>query len=1135
VTAIPPGGVFEAQRRAANPAISAWVMANAGSGKTRVLTDRVIRLLLAGAAPNTILCLTFTKAAAAEMANRLHQRLGKWSVLPEHDLRSELSALLGRKPAPDEIALARQLFARTLDAVGRLRIQTIHAFCESVLKRFPLEAGVPPHFAIADDSTSAQLLEEARDRLLSGARAAPLLAESLMFVVGEVEERGFQTVLNELVAERRKLRPLLGAHGEDIETVIASIRTLLGVAPADSVDAIRATFAAAIPVQDLTRAAAALDAGATTDRTRAQRIRAFLRLEHRADRIDPDWLDIFMTAEGEPRKVLISQKAQKTDPGALAILDAEQQRVITLCERLKSVTVATGTAALLRLGNAVLEYYAEAKRVRALLDYDDLILKTGELLQREGSASWVLYKLDGGIDHVLVDEAQDTSPEQWDVVKSLCGEFFAGRGAHDRPRTVFAVGDAKQSIFSFQGADPIAVTRMQAHFETRARAASQVFDRVPLEVSFRSCAAVLETVDAVFNADTARDGVASEEQPVIRHRAFRAEAGGLVELWEPTIPQEEDPGDPWDAPLDYAGASSPPVQLAHRIAGAIRRMLDSGEILESRGRPIQPGDILILVRRRDAFFAEMVRALKAANVPVAGADRMVLAEQIAVMDLLALARFVLLPEDDLNLATVLKGPLFSLDDDDLFALCHGRVGRLWRALRERATERPHWQAAVDELRALLARADQSPPFEFFADILGRRRGRERLVTRLGHEASDPIDEFVALTLTYERQNAPTLQGFLAWFEAGAAEIKRDMEQGRNEARVMTVHGAKGLEASIVFLPDTCSMPDGRTDPRLLWTADATPLPLWPIRAANDDAQCSAARQAARLMRTREYRRLLYVAATRARDRLYICGWQRKERPAGSWYDLLAPAIEGHKDAVDVALPWPGRRLVRPHLGPSEPDPSPLAVAAAASDVPKWCADAAPPEPTPPRPLMPSRPAAEPGVRSPLGADDGVRFARGRLVHRLLQTLPELPPEARAAAAVRFLERPIHGLDEEQQALLAREVLAVLDQADFAPLFAEGSVAEVPVVGRLGDQVIAGQIDRLVVTDTEVLVLDYKTQRPVPASAEDAPTAYVRQMAAYRRALAAIYSDRTIRCCLLWTDGPSLMELPGGLLDRHVPH
>jgi ATP-dependent helicase/nuclease subunit A len=1120
---------FEAQRRAANPAISAWVMANAGSGKTRVLIDRVIRLLLAGTQPGAILCLTFTKAAAAEMANRLHQRLGEWSVMPEPELREALKHLLGRAPAREELALARQLFARTLDANGKLRIQTIHAFCESLLKRFPLEAGVPPHFGIADEGTAAQLLEEARERLLASAEAHPLLSAALAFIVGEVEEIGLQAVLSELVAERRKLQRLLGTH-RDIETIIAAVRKRLGVDEAETPETLRANFVASLPDAALRRAAAALDAGSSTDQERARCIRAFLDARD-ASRLDPDWYDIFLTEKREPRKTIITQRAQKADPAAAAVLLAEQARVSEFCTRLKSITVAAGTAALLRLGNALLEYYTEAKRARALLDYDDLILKTGEMLRRDGSASWVLYKLDGGIDHVLVDEAQDTSPEQWDVIAALCDEFFAGHSARERPRTVFAVGDAKQSIFSFQGADPVAFQRMHAHFEQRARAASQVFERVPMEVSFRSCTTVLEAVDAVFNRPEARDGIAEQDEPV-RHRAHRVGAGGLIELWAPPAPPEDAPADPWDAPLDYVSAASPAMQLAQRLATFIRRMIDSGEKLESKGRAIQPGDILILVRRRDAFFTEMVRALKAANIPVAGADRMILADQIAVMDLLALARFVLLPEDDLNLATVLKGPLFGFDDDDLFALCYGRSGRLWKALQTHAREQLRWRHALDELSRILARADRMPPFEFFAGILGEGRGRERLIARLGHEATDPIDEFLALTLAYERQSAPTLQGFLAWFEAGAAEVKRDMEQGRNEARVMTVHGAKGLEANVVFLPDTCGMPDGRTDPKVLWTDDPLPFPLWPIRTANDDAVCSAARHASRIAREREYRRLLYVAATRARDRLYVCGWQRDRRPPGSWYDLLAPAFA---NAMDVLLPWQetGKRIMAPQTAPCERDTG-LEEDHSTAPPPSWCTAVAPLEPTPPRPLMPSRPETEPSVRSPLADDDGARFKRGRLIHRLLQTLPDLPPETRAAAAARYLARPIHRLSAEQQAQFAREALAVLAHPEFAPLFGPDCVAEAPIVGRIGDHVIAGQVDRLVVTDDAVFVLDYKTQRPVPASPAEAPRAYVAQMAAYRLALSSIYPDRAIRCCLVWTDGPSLMELPADLLDRHAP-
>lgn len=1133
-TVLDDSPALAAQRSAADPTASVWVVANAGSGKTRVLTDRVIRLLLARTPPHAILCLTFTKAAAAEMANRLHQRLGRWAILDEPTLKRELHQLLGRQADGDEEALARQLFARTLDAGARLRIQTIHAFCESLLKRFPLEAGVQPHFAIADDATAAQLLDEACEHLLATAGTDPPLAAALAHVVGAVDESGFREVVEELVGERRKLRRLLAAHKGDVEALVGAVWTALGVLPADTPEKLRADFAAATPLDELRRAASALEKGAATDRDRAAQIRIFTSDRERVRRVDA-WIALFLTKDGEPRKTLATAAARKADPGAVEILEREQQRVVHLCGRLKSVGVARSTAALLRLGKALLDRYDAAKRQHALLDYDDLILAAGDLLRGDGRVQWVLFKLDGGIDHILVDEAQDTSPEQWDVIAALAAEFFAGQGARERPRTVFAVGDGKQSIFSFQGADPEAFARMHDHFGERVKAAKQVFFKQELLHSFRSTAAVLGTVDAVFAPPAVREGVGFDKE--IRHHVHRRGAAGLVEVWPVLCPSAGDDPDPW-APLDYLPETSPAALLARRIAATVRRWIDEKEMLESRGRPIRPGDVLILVRKRDAFFDEMVRALKAARVPVAGADRMVLGEQLAVMDLLALARFVLLPEDDLNLATVLKGPLFGLDDDDLLALCYRRRGRLWAELRDRAGERPRWRAAADELSAWLARADYVPPFEFFSGILGAGAGRARILARLGSESADPIDEFLSLTLAFEAQNPPTLQGFLHWFASGAAEVKRDMEQNRDEARVMTIHGAKGLEANIVFMPDTCSLPDARTDAKLLWTQGPMPLPLWPVRSADDDAACTAAREIARRLREREYRRLLYVGLTRARDRLYICGWQGERPPAPEcWYNLIAPAVERDARAAAVALPWGegARRIHIPQEGACETEPPAPEDRVQAEAGPRWTDALAPAEPEPPRPLAPSRPAlADPAARSPLGGEDPLAFRRGILIHRLLQTLPDLPDAAREAAAARFLARPAHGLSDADREDIRRETLAVIRHPDFAPLFGPGSAAEVPVVGRVGARVISGQVDRILVRPDAVMVLDYKTSRPAPAEAGAVPAAYLAQMAAYRAALGRIYPGRPVRCFLLWTDRPQLMELPAGLLDAHAP-
>lgn len=1128
------------QRAAANPGVSAWVAANAGTGKTSVLVDRVIRLLLErDARPASILCLTFTKAAAAEMDTRLYRRLGEWTVLPGRALTEQLNDLLGRPPGPDDLAAARRLFAKALDAPGRVRIQTIHAFCESILKRFALEARVPPHFAIADERTASELIDEARERLLGRAARPGPLQDALRFVAGAIDEAGFGRLLAELVRERRKLRRLLAKAGDDIAAAADAIRATLGVRGDETPERALAEFAAATPGAQLQRAATALDSGSAADQGRAAAVRAWLTSPDRAAHFEA-WAEIFVTDKGTARKNLITKAAQKADPIALDILLKEQARVLAAIERRNTLHVAAASTALLTVGAALVAEYEAEKRARALLDYDDLILKTSALLQTPGVAPWVLYKLDGGLDHILVDEAQDTSPEQWDVIGALSEEFFAGSGAKAGARTVFAVGDEKQSIFSFQGADPEAFERMRRHFATRVPQAGEIWRPVDLHISFRSTEAVLAAVDRVFAQATARAGVVSGGG-IIRHTPYRFGEAGLVELWPPVEKEVAEDAAPWDAPLDYVNRHSPPAVLAGRIAGLIRDWLRNGERLESQDRPITPGDVMILVRKRDRFFEEMVRALKAAGVPVAGADRLVLAEHIAVMDMIALGDFALLPDDDLTLATVLKGPLFGLDDDSLFDLCWRRPARLWTVLKARAGERPEWQAAVDELFTLLGKADIVRPYEFYGELLGARRGRERVLRRLGPEAADPLDEFLVLTLAYERQHAPSLQGFLQWFRAGAAEIKRDLEQARNEVRVLTIHGAKGLEAPIVFLPDTCSAPDGRQDPLLFWhkaKRDGDPaLPLWPVARSHDDPTIAALRDNAVAAREREYRRLLYVALTRARDRLYIGGWQSgPNRPEGCWYDLIEPALKQSKGAEQVRLPT-GETVWRLQSAQTK-TPDRLAEAADShpdQPLPAWARQPAPAEPSPPRPLAPSRPESdEPAMSSPLGPDRGRRFRRGLLVHRLLELLPELPPEVRREGAARFLSRQAAELSAAAQTALAGEVLAVLESPEFAPLFGPGSQAEVPLAGRIGNSVIAGQVDRLVVTRDEVVVVDFKTNRPAPATSDQVDSLYLRQMALYRALLRSVFPYRTVRCALLWTDGPRLMAIPQLTLDLFDP-
>ncbi|HEV2264084.1 MAG TPA: double-strand break repair helicase AddA [Stellaceae bacterium] len=1127
------------QRRAADPAASIWVAASAGTGKTKVLTDRVLALLLAGNEPARILCLTFTKAAAAEMAIRVGTRLSAWATMSDADLRDELKGLVDGDVDVDQLERARQLFARVLDAPGGMRIETIHAFCQSLLRRFPLEAGIPPHFQVMEERSAAEAMERAVAHVLDRARDGKpkILGAALDTVTQLVGESGFVELIGMLAAERERVAAARAAGDAQFD---ARLRARLGLRPGETANSIvrQACKDDAFAGDALRHAARILgQSGSSTDTKTSRAVGRWLgRVGGRVYGFDA-YCDVFFTQKGDRRTRLATKAAHALDPSIAAALEAEAERLETVRTRRDAARLVSSTAALLRLAGTVLDAYAADKAARALLDFDDLVLKAKDLLRRPGVAPWVLFKLDGGIDHILIDEAQDTNPDQWEVVAALAEEFFAGEGARDRLRTVFAVGDPKQSIFSFQRADPAKFVALQEHFRMRVEAARQDWRLLTLELSFRSVAAVLRTVDAVFADPRAAAGVAIAGDP-IRHEAHRLGAAGVVELWPPVGPEPGEPPTPWDAPLSQARLKLPRARLAEAIAATVKRWIDTGERIESSGRPIHAGDILVLVRRRNPFVGALVRALKERDVPVAGVDRMVLADQLAVQDLVALAQFLLLPADDLTLATVLKSPLYGFDEQQLFDLARPRSGSLWDELRQRAGENPTFRFAADELAALLARADFIPPFELFAEVLGARGGRRKILARLGAEANDPLDELLAAALAFERDHGPSLQGFLHWLVLGELEIKRDLnnEAGRDELRVITVHGAKGLQAPIVFLPDTLAVPN--RSPGIVWTDEG--LPLW---LAEGDAP--AAREAVALAdrrRDEEYRRLLYVALTRAADRLYVCGWiGQRQPPDDAWYPFVKAGLKAAGgeafdfNAMDLIGTdgWRGEglRLVTQQRGKRESPAARRAAAPAVNALPSWATAPPPPEPAPPKPLQPSRPSrADPPTRSPLGADDGHVFRKGLVVHRLLQSLPRVAVDQRAAAAKRFLARPVLDLAPAEQASIAAETLAVLAAPEWANLFGPGSEAEVPVVGLVGDRAVSGRIDRLLVTDAEVAIVDYKTMRPVPPTEVDVPESYLDQLAAYRAALARVYPGKTVRCALLWTEGPKLMWISAAALD-----
>ncbi len=1113
------------QRRASNPETSVWVSASAGTGKTKVLTDRVLRLLLPrengtpGSPAHKILCLTFTKAGANEMSLRIAKTLGKWAVLKEEKLRAELDALFGRPPNKMEFAAARKLFAQVVDVPGGLKITTIHSFCKSVLGRFPLEARINPNFKELDESQSRELITQSQREVFTNLgkdRTNPL--EQSVERLGELlNEDQFASILKNIISERTQLQAALKTTF-DISGFYTTLCEMLQIEPNLKPEDIiqNACTDTAFAKSDLAHAAQIMGAyGTQTDQDRANIIAAFIAApeSQRPDLID-SYKSAFITQKETVLARLCVKAVSNHDPKIPDIISQEAERLLHIIERIKRIKIAQHTRDIITVATDILDRYDALKMQQNALDFDDLILKTLALLQQRGS--WVHYKLDQGLDHILVDEAQDTNPEQWKIIDALCDDFFDGEGAKENTRTLFVVGDEKQSIYSFQRASPEEFIRRKREFKTRINSSGGQWQEIDLNISFRSTPSVLQSVDAVFAQAHVQRGVSESG---ITHIPYFKRAGqeGRVEIWPLTQTEKAEPQSIWEPPITVYGQKNASQDLADNIAAKIKLWIDSKEMLSSHSRPIEAGDIMILVQTRKAFVEQVIRALKTNNIPVSGADRMVLGTQIAVQDLLSALKFIALPEDDLNLACLLKSPMIGMDEETLFDLAYNREGSLWKSCQAKA----HIDITA-YLKTLLSMGYNEKPFEILKTILdtkcpaNHKSAAAAINTRLGKDSNDPINEMLRLALNFEREATPTLQHFIQRFEKGESEIKREGEQSGGLVRIMTVHGSKGLQAPIVILPDTIATAKSapsRADKRLLWpNQTGLKLPLWSPGKPSDAQIFQDALERISTHHDAEYRRLLYVAMTRAEDRLYICGHKGpSDAPEECWYNLIKTALG---DAP----------ITNPKTREADRIPKETDLPARDTTTPDWLFKPAEKEENLAAAISPSR--MEETAASPIDGLDTKRFLRGNLTHKLLQLLPDLPNDIWEAKAKTYLAHYGRDLSEDIQNQITGETLKILGDNTFSEIFGPGSLAEVPITGFLSDEKtpISGQIDRLLVKGDEILIIDYKTNRPPPLDPTAIPQIYIRQMRAYADILRQIYPGRVIKCALLWTDGPNLMPL-----------
>lgn len=1120
------------QAAAADPAVHAALSASAGTGKTQVLTARVLRLLLRGARPESILCLTFTKAAAAEMANRIGARLAIWVRLKNSDLAADLLAL-GESNDPVTLEKARQLFAKVLDCPGGLKIQTIHAFAQSLLAAFPAEAGIVPGFQPIEGRAEQELVRRTLAELMADAEERG--NEALICDVQLLSRRlGETSAVEYLQACARRPEAMEGLG--PLDGIEPKIRRLLDLPDGSVEDFLAANCADDGFDCDLLRAIANANRnwGKATGLGMVETIERWLAMDPPARAAAlPDLALVVFTGKGDPRKVQAGQI--KADPDYERHAERLAQRVGELLKVQRAARLAADIAAGLRAGQAFAAAYTHAKRAAGVADFNDLIDWTRRLLAEPGMGAWVRYKLDRQVDHVLVDEAQDTNAAQWEIIEQLVDEFFSGSSeSEQRFRTLFMVGDLKQAIYGFQGSNPERFHEMRAKFKGRAEAlsgeeAAREFRDLSIAASFRSAQPVLDVVDAMIAA--VGPGALALREPPPPHRAHHSDRPGEVELWQPFA--IDDSGDDSDEG-EERWVSLRDRYYADTIAERIHLMIEQAPVLGSTGRPLSAGDILVLVRSRGELASLLVARLFAAGVPVAGVDRLHLHEPLAVQDLLAAVKFAVQPGDDLSLACLLVSPLIGWDQKQLYSLAFGRKGSLWRALRQRAGENPVFTAAHDALAELLRIADFTTPSRFLETILsGPMQGRRKLYSRLGLAARDAIDELMNSALEYERGETASLDRYLAWFSRGTVDVQRDPGAPANEVRVMTVHGAKGLEAPVVIVADATGDPAklGRTPIALDFEVEGAGRA--PLLRPRKDERCPPFEEIILEQEARdleEHMRLLYVAMTRAADRLIVSGVQPKEkkdgsdpRPANSWHRIVEQAMAAVKaEPLDqgkwgVALRYAAGAGTHGKKAKERTELAPIAV-------PAWAYAPAPVEERPPRPLAPSAIAVDDEAAPPPSAAMRAAAHRGTLIHALLERLVGVAPDARPDAARRWLERAGRMADEAPREEIVGQVCGILSHPGFADLFGSGSLGEAPLAATLPDGlVIAGTVDRLLVEEHRISVIDFKTGR-VPASQGDIPPSHLAQMTAYAEALGVIFPGREVRSALLYTAGPTLFAL-----------
>lgn len=1109
---------------ASDPKLNIWVSASAGSGKTKTLIDRFLRLLLNNVAPEKILCVTFTKVAAAEMLNRIRATLGEWSIIEEEKLKHDLKHLTNIEPDSKTIKIARNLFNSFIDNQDKLQILTIHAFCQKLITKFPIEAGIKINSILMTDDQKLALIEEAKNTFLNQYEGEIKEPKFITHLLENIHENTLDSLIERAIhisnvsnfsteqdLYSAKVSEILGISKDNAEEKLKDAEELLSLEIGKSLEKF-ISFSAENDIEIISASIRFIKNQELSFKSRISSLK-----------------DAFLTKDFTPRSALLPKKIAILNEDVLESLKNIQNLVFEYHNVEMSKKTFYLTQGFLDLTYLFNSCYSKIKQKLGYIDYTDLINMSLKLLEDESISNWIESKLNSKISHIMVDESQDINLKQWQIIHTCLKDFFSTN--KDNPNTVFVVGDKKQSIYSFQGSSPELFSGMHKFIEKTAQNFDITLHNINFSKSFRSDPIVLNFVDKLFEtiSNKNRNYFCEDNLTHISNKNFEHAS---VEIW-PLVVDVENKKDQdsyeWDISEGYKENYSPPKILANMIAKKIQTLLMNGEF--------KPSDFMILVRKRDSLTNHLIRALKEHNLPVSGIDRLLLNENIAIKDLLSFMQFKLLPEDDYNLACLLKSPIFSITEEELCILCQREDRSLWSNLKLLYDNSDSFKKIHDTLEALLNNNTINTPYYFAAYCLDIRGYRSNFLSRIGMHIDEVLDEFINVCLEFEETNEPSLISFLHWFQNAKIEIKKEINNEAEEIKIMTIHASKGLQAKFIILPDTTTVPRNKSS---IIFDQLNNVVLYNV-SENHSYQYQAIIENIKLQTLQEYYRLLYVGLTRASQHLLICGNSRsKTIPELCWYEIARSTlkevaqeidctelhgyknIENQDSSNDENLYFFSDSSVsyKVEKGAFEKKLHIQQKAYTNSDKPKFLSEKYITQDLYHK-ISPSTKAKE------KNEDINNVLTLGTLIHKALEYFVSLKRTIQSNELQRFIA--VYKEKSIEVDLAQIENICTLINKFILPLTSGNQVhAELKIqkTYKIDSKncILSGSIDLVVFGDQELHIIDYKTDKQVPKTSCEVDDKYIKQLALYKKVLAEKYTNHDIRCYLAWTTEPSLMEI-----------